>query len=284
MHVRRVAVLALSLFLAPHIAFAQMYETVGIRAQGLGGAFVAVADDATATWWNPAGLATGPLFDALIEYGRLRTTPQTSVRGVAIAFPSLGVSYYHTPINNSPEERLDTVGLTFGQSLGEHMVVASTLKLERAGDTHSDLDLGALARFGRAQFGISVKNVRRAKFETDAGPLTLDRQARAGAAILGRSDGWIKEMTIAADADLTTTSSLSGGDTRHIAAGLEVWIFGKKVGLRGGGSGNTVGSKGSSASGGVSVALKSGLYVDAQHTNGTDLTRKSWGIALRSTF
>ena len=40
-------------------AAAQMYEAVGTRAQGMGGAFVAVADDATATWWNPAGLATG---------------------------------------------------------------------------------------------------------------------------------------------------------------------------------------------------------------------------------
>ena len=25
----------------------------------MSGAFVAVADDATAVWWNPAGLATG---------------------------------------------------------------------------------------------------------------------------------------------------------------------------------------------------------------------------------
>ena len=29
---------------------------VGARALGMGGAFVAVADDATATYWNPAGL------------------------------------------------------------------------------------------------------------------------------------------------------------------------------------------------------------------------------------
>ena len=41
---------------------AQIYETVGIRAQGMAGAFVAVADDSTATWWNPAGLATGAYF------------------------------------------------------------------------------------------------------------------------------------------------------------------------------------------------------------------------------
>ena len=35
---------------------AQTFEAVGVRAPGMGGAFVAVADDATAVYWNPAGL------------------------------------------------------------------------------------------------------------------------------------------------------------------------------------------------------------------------------------
>ena len=33
----------------------------------MGGAFMAVADDATATWWNPAGLASGAYFNGIIE-------------------------------------------------------------------------------------------------------------------------------------------------------------------------------------------------------------------------
>ncbi len=40
------------------------------RAQGMGGAFVGVADDATASWWNPAGLATGAYFNVVIEKGQ----------------------------------------------------------------------------------------------------------------------------------------------------------------------------------------------------------------------
>ncbi len=36
----------------------------GVRAAGMGEAFVAVADDASATHWNPAGLGRYPLFDA----------------------------------------------------------------------------------------------------------------------------------------------------------------------------------------------------------------------------
>jgi hypothetical protein len=57
---------------APEIASAQGFEAVGIRALGMGGAFVAVADDAAATYWNPAGLVTGPLVTAVAESGRGR--------------------------------------------------------------------------------------------------------------------------------------------------------------------------------------------------------------------
>jgi hypothetical protein len=41
----------------------------GSRAAGMGEAYVAIADDATATHWNPAGLGTYPLSDTWIEAG-----------------------------------------------------------------------------------------------------------------------------------------------------------------------------------------------------------------------
>ena len=58
---------------APRPAAAQPFDAVGTRAQGMAGAFVAVADDATATWWNPAGLATGAYLNAIIERGESRS-------------------------------------------------------------------------------------------------------------------------------------------------------------------------------------------------------------------
>src|SRR3982074_3752673 len=57
---------------APVTARAQRYEDIWVRAQGMAGAFVAVADDATATWWNPAGLATGAFFSGIVEYDSLQ--------------------------------------------------------------------------------------------------------------------------------------------------------------------------------------------------------------------
>src|SRR5256885_12492856 len=75
-------------------AEAQNPESIGIRAQGMAGAFTAVADDATAGWWNPAGLAGGSYFSTIIEYGRFRQTPDTNVKGASIGFSALGLSYY----------------------------------------------------------------------------------------------------------------------------------------------------------------------------------------------
>jgi hypothetical protein len=60
----------LALVCLPAGAAAQAFEAVGIRALGMGGAFVAVADDASATYWNPAGLVTGPVFSMVAEHGR----------------------------------------------------------------------------------------------------------------------------------------------------------------------------------------------------------------------
>jgi hypothetical protein len=91
--------LIFSIYAGAGAAAAQPVETVGVRALGMGGAFVAVADDNSATWWNPAGLAAGPFLDV----GLARTA--TEVDGAlpaarhgtwsfALATPPFGVSYY----------------------------------------------------------------------------------------------------------------------------------------------------------------------------------------------
>ena len=59
----------LSTFAVP--ARAQDFEAVGTRALGMAGAFVAVADDATAAYWNPAGLAKGAVVSLVLDYQRI---------------------------------------------------------------------------------------------------------------------------------------------------------------------------------------------------------------------
>jgi hypothetical protein len=79
-------------------AAAQIVEGVGERALGMGGAFVAVASDSSATWWNPAALADGPFFD--LSLGRAVETRdfgfpagRDRVSGFALSTPVIGVSF-----------------------------------------------------------------------------------------------------------------------------------------------------------------------------------------------
>ena len=278
-------------------ANAQPADSVGVRALGMGGAFTAVADDATATWWNPAGLAGGAYFSAILEYAHPTDRPGEGLRGVALSIPSLGLSYYRLPLsqiqsppstaaaggNRKDEGDLNVIGVTVGQSLGKYLVVGSTVKLLRAGETKGGLDMGAMAVFGRARLGLMVRNVTEPEFGTGSEAMKLRRHARAGAALSTGSRGVIGDATVAVDADLVKTSTV-GGDERRVAAGGEAWMLKRRVGVRGGVSASTIGARRSALSAGASGALRPGTFVDAELTRGSDEGRRGWGVALRVTF
>ncbi len=323
-------------------ASAQPADAVGVRASGMGGAFTAVADDATASWWNPAGMAGGAYFNALIEAGNYRQPnsertdagdPQAALRAntrsFAVAFPALGLSYYRlriseiqpgTSTGTAPPGRqeggatevrlrslvLNQFGASVAQSLGSHLVIGSTLKLVSAGaasqfrtaaagsldaaddidppgDWEAGLDIGAMAMFGRARVGVMVRNVKEPEFGSGIDAFKLNRQARVGAAVSTGTRGVIGSATLAVDGDLTTTTTVYG-EQRLIATGGELWTTARTFGVRAGVSVNTIGTRRTAVSGGVSAALKKGVYVDGELTGGTDEGRHGWGFGLRVTF
>jgi hypothetical protein len=248
---------------------------------------------------------------------------------VAVAFPALGLSYYRLEINemrplaptagqsaNRQDQGtaavrlhslvLNQFGATVGQSLGNHLVIGSTLKLVRGtlasasvtpteasldraaqlpgdGETHADLDVGALAIFGRFRAGVSAKNLRAPAFGTADDRQALPRQARAGVAVVGRTPGLVTQLALAVDADLTRTTT-AVGEARYVAGGVEAWMLRRRVGVRAGLSANTVGEARTSSSGGVSLGVRAGTYVEAQLTSGSDQARRGWGFDLRVTF
>jgi hypothetical protein len=132
-------------------AQAQSDAPVGVRAAGMGGAFTAVADDASAVFWNPAGLASGSYFSLVADYNTLETSEDAPARrdrsGLTLAMgtPPFGLSYYQTSVvtQNTPRhgsesnipvpghlERLvaHNVGVTLVQSITRSIAVASTVK------------------------------------------------------------------------------------------------------------------------------------------------------------
>ena len=337
-----VSLVTLVSYVSPSEARGQTMDVVGVRAQGMGGAFTAVADDATATWWNPAGLAGGAYFNAIVEFGthqEPRTDPapafgpvpawRMETRSLSVAFPALGLSYYRLRLSEiRPETSTDAdtgvrqdqgmtgvrlrslvlnqLGATVGQSVGEHLVVGSTLKLVRAslgvearapgaasldeaerltadGETHSGIDIGAMAAFGRTRLGLTVRNLTKPEYGTGPDAITLRRQARAGISLSSRARGVAGSATVAVDADLIRTATALG-DERRIAAGVEVWTPKRRVGVRGGLSANTLGARRSSFSGGLSAALGRGTYVEAEATSGADDSRRGWSLGFRVTF
>ena len=139
---------------------AEAQAPLGIRAAGLAGAFVGVADDASAVYWNPAGLATGAIVSAIATFSNEQTAPdnpQTAAGErhtgtmVALSLPPVGLAYFRlgtygsTPATpaviglQSREEVRRTVhalttsavGVSLLHSLTEHIVVGATPKIVR---------------------------------------------------------------------------------------------------------------------------------------------------------
>ncbi|HWW87656.1 MAG TPA: conjugal transfer protein TraF [Vicinamibacterales bacterium] len=218
------------LALWPVRAAAQSGTGIGVRAQGLAGAFTAVADDATATWWNPAGLATGAIFNAVVEFDGFEepragssssgVVPswQLSAGGLSVAFPAFGLSYYRLRLseiqanptigvpNASRQDQgtadvrlrslvLNQFGATVGQSLGGHLVVGSTLKLVRG-------SLGVAVRSGS---GVSLDDASAldGSGETHAG-LDMGAMATWGSIRLGLVARNVTQPTFGAGSDSMT--------------------------------------------------------------------------------
>jgi len=240
----------------PSVAFAQRFDDVGVRAQGMAGAFVAVADDASAAWWNPAGLATS------LKFADLSTeVAEGGGRGVALAFPSLGVSYYRLKISQIPPS-----GTTALQPSGRQ-------------------DNGA--SFGMMRVGVTVRDLREPTFGSGSGTgnatFVLSRRARAGAAVVMPARGALDRLVFAVDADLMA-ALVNGRDEREVAGGVEAWWFGSRFGVRGGAGADTVTGGGYFGAFGASVVPYPHMNLDGAVTRGSDSTRDRWSLGLRLTF
>jgi hypothetical protein len=175
---------------------------------GMGGAFVAVASDSSATWWNPAGLATGPLSDmttarATTDLNDTVPARRDRVSWFAATAPAVGFSYYRLritdirrsdPTGQPAVSREDTraelsvrsisvtqLGLTLVQSILPGVHAGATLKYvrgtfhEAAGDPARPPS--ALLADGDALGGGHAEN----RFDLDAGVIGVAGPVRVGA-------------------------------------------------------------------------------------------------------
>lgn len=279
----------------------QTLDQVGERAQGMGGAFVAVADDASAIYWNPAGLANLYGFDAQLSVSDLgRGTGTTAGRPepthtalLGVAMPALAVGYYRvrTAVSSvgsrknggSGEVRVSELatgnfGVSLLQTLVKTVVIGTTLRaVNGSGRTAFDLDAGAVASVGEIRLGFAARNLRE-RFDAV-------RLVRAGVALVprSRSEGVYGPFSVAFDADLTRTATPEG-DRRQAAIGAEEWWARGIVGARIGAHWSTLNHRDSAISGGLSLKLPRSVFFEGHLTKGKNARDSGWGMGMRLTF
>jgi hypothetical protein len=168
---------------------------------------------------------------------------------------------------------------TAAGSAAERLDRAETLAGGKA-DNRFDVDIGLLAVAGPIRLGGVVRNVRQPEF----GPagFRLPRQTRVGVAFDGEGAGGPPIM-IALDADVRRYPTATG-ERRVVALGAEQWLFARRVGIRGGGRFNTIGSAEPTGAMGLSLKVRSGFYVDGHVVRGGSDADRGWGLAARTSF
>lgn len=218
-------------------------EEVAPRAWGMGGAFVGVADDISAVYWNPAGLGSlrGTRLWGRLSLPATETPFEISASAVSGWLAGFGLSAWYgqkrflreTPVR---EEALTVIAL--GLDLSEAAAVGATVKLydnERDGQRWqgTGFDLGGLLRWGRLlQGGLVITDLLGTRLKTleSTQELELARIVRMG--LLVRL--WEERLAIAAALDLAQQEEL-----RRLRLGAEVRLLGS-LALRAGWNGREI--------------------------------------------
>jgi opacity protein-like surface antigen len=162
---------------APFLSIAQ-----GARALGMGGAFVAVADDPSAMYWNPAGIADLQGIQVLIDHTSWIADLQYQYIGATTSLGSYGALGLNITVSNYGEMKVTTVdqqdgtgevfsvtdlavGLTYGLKLTDAFSIGFTPKIIyqqiwKMSATAIAIDLGVKYRtpFKGIMLGMSISN------------------------------------------------------------------------------------------------------------------------------
>lgn len=196
----------------------------GARAEGMGGAFTAIANDARAVNWNPAGLAqltrSELSFDHLKFFDDIKAESFAGVIPVNNLNGSLGVGV--TYVDFGSFERLDNTGvaeagqndvksysavLSWGQAIGDRFAIGAGVKyirqdLAEVSGSGLAADLGILYFLipDRLSLGASYLNLGQ-KIKTGTESENIPRTLRGGAAYYILPQEWVVDADVVKELD-----------------------------------------------------------------------------------
>ena len=250
-----------TVMLSPVATYAAFNDIgVGARPLGLGGAFVALADDSNAANYNAAGIGyidkiqigatTAQRFNGLITYNSINTViPFGKIGSIGASFGVLA--------EDSEIYQEQTVRVSYGNTLFKQLAVGANLKVfgisfdetnefivenpyfERTSDSALSFDFGVIAKpLQSLSIGASVENLLPANISmADVDTSTVPLNIRAGLAYRLES---IAEMSAQGavvrnllKGSLGTFEVASRHREIYIRTGIEVWLN-RAIAVRGG--------------------------------------------------
>jgi hypothetical protein len=218
---------------------------IGARPLGMGGAFVAVADETTAVWWNPAGLGQLARAELAGTYAAVFNGKVNYLFSSA-AFPVLadsilGVSWERKDFSQSSLKE-DVFYASFASTLTEDRTFFGGVNVKfynasspfrNVGGNGIGLDWGILYRLPLPKYGKEVRfgfmaqdlatEIREAAGVTQDIPSVI----RFGAAY--QFERWI---TLALDGENFKDPSVSKPTSTRLRTGVEGWFFEGALGVR----------------------------------------------------
>jgi len=223
----------------------------GPRAVGMGEAQVAVCNDVTSVFWNPAGLARMPGQEASFIYNILLEGVKLQYFGYAYPFPTIGTfagsvnylsiddiqGYNAGDVKTGEIKAYDLLGvLSYARELPYGVFGGINLKfiqqkLEKESSFAYSIDIGVIAGVGRwlnikgleeLTLGLNMQNLGgKVKFQKEEGGLPLNFKFGLGL----KKEVFGDPLTIAIDGNLPNDNEFYG------SLGIEYWVR-DLIGLR----------------------------------------------------
>ena len=257
---------------------------VGARPLGLGGAFVALADDSNAADYNAAGLGyiEGPLLGATHAQRFSGLITYNAISGIVPfgRIGSIGASFGHLA-EDAEVYHEQTLRLSYGNALFKQLAIGANLKLFRTAFDETNefvaenpyfvrtassavsFDLGVIAKpFQSLSLGASVENLLPADTsisdtQTDSVPLNIRAGLAYRLASIAEMSAQGATVSNLLRGSLGTLEVASRNSEIYIRTGVEIWLN-KSIAVRGGYGVKSGGSSATTLSLGGSAKLPIG--------------------------